>query len=508
MTILRKILFGFTGLLISVCCLAYFIPSFNEKEKRPIPEDAELPGNSIPTPFFTPLHPQYIVDVANTYKVKAGSPDNTYELLRMNANFEGFGKGLILFDFRNCGKGEIRYSDNSWLHGIDSFIVSAQGITFRCTSTSPWDVAKAPFFNGGIYWPGRRPQALPATEGLKFKSAEKGAYTITLTEPEKFSAGDRVYMAGYEEQFYGEPVNPRFFEWKTVTSISGNALTFTEPLKWSYNEHWKDVQMQGWGLFGKPRVFKIPSTYPRFAKFVGCSMAKGTNASGPAYFIFKAETLICDSVNIEENWPTETKNALFINCTIGGSDLDKNVGVCEYNNCTTGGIYAATGVDSLRLIGNRISNYSPLSPRVLYAERNYFTSKDNNPPLYPHPEGTWVEKVYLKRNVFKGGYKKDAHVRYDQSVKKFTTLSATATSIEIADADTYVVKSLGPKSVIRSTDGASAFVTDITHNGTNYVIQLAGVKGKLRPNQVWTFNREQMIIDLGGNKSLDKKSIF
>jgi hypothetical protein len=198
----------------------------------------------------------------------------------MNANFEGFGKGLILFDFRNCGKGEIRYSDNSWLHGIDSFIVSAQGITFRCTSTSPWDVAKAPFFNGGIYWPGRRPQALPATKGLKFKSAEKGAYTIILTEPEKFSAGDRVYMAGYEEQFYGEPVNPRFFEWKTVTSISGNALTFTEPLKWSYNEHWKDVQMQGWGLFGKPRVFKIPSTYPRFAKFVGCSMAKGTNASG------------------------------------------------------------------------------------------------------------------------------------------------------------------------------------------------------------------------------------
>ena len=163
MKILRKVFIGFTGLLISLCCLAYFIPSFNEKEKRPIPEDAELPGNSIPTPFFTPLHPQYIVDVANTYKVKAGSPDNTYELLRMNANFEGFGKGLILFDFQNCGKGEIRYSDNSWLHGIDSFIVSAQGITFRCTSASPWDVAKAPFFNGGIYWPGRRPQALPAT---------------------------------------------------------------------------------------------------------------------------------------------------------------------------------------------------------------------------------------------------------------------------------------------------------------------------------------------------------
>jgi hypothetical protein len=72
MKILRKILFGFTGLLISVCCLAYFIPSFNEKEKRTISD--ELPGNSIPTPFLTSLHPQYIVDVAKTYKVKAGSP--------------------------------------------------------------------------------------------------------------------------------------------------------------------------------------------------------------------------------------------------------------------------------------------------------------------------------------------------------------------------------------------------------------------------------------------------
>ncbi len=110
--------------------------------------------------------------------------------------------------------------------------------------------------------------------------------------------------------------------------------------------------------------------------------------------------------------------------------------------------------------------------------------------------------------MFKGGYKKDPHVRYEQSEKKFSTVSATATALVIADADTYVVKSLGPKSVIRSTDGASALVKDITHNGTNYVIHLATVKGKLRPNQVWMFNREQIIVDLGGNKSLDKKSIL
>src|SRR5918993_1338597 len=108
MKILRKILIGFTCLMISPCCLAYYIPSFNEIEERSIAVNTQLLNQATPTLFFIPFHPQYVVDVAKVYKVKAGSTDNTYELLRMNADFEGFGKGLILFDFRNCGKGEIK----------------------------------------------------------------------------------------------------------------------------------------------------------------------------------------------------------------------------------------------------------------------------------------------------------------------------------------------------------------------------------------------------------------
>jgi hypothetical protein len=97
---------------------------------------------------------------------------------------------------------------------------------------------------------------------------------------------------------------------------------------------------------------------------------------------------------------------------------------------------------------------------------------------------------------------------YGRSAGKFRTLSATAAELVIADADTYVAKSLGPNSIIKSEDGASATVKDIIYNGNNWVIQLTNIKGKLQANQGWTFNQQQKVVDLGGNKSLNHKSIF
>jgi hypothetical protein len=513
MKFIRITLLVLTSLLVVLTIFANFIPSIKEVDRpiSPSLKSIESERRSSNAKF---LNPKYIIDIAGVYGIKVGNIDNTEALMRLNKDFAGFGKGLVLFDFRNCGTGEIRYSDNSWLYGIDSFIVSAKGIAFRCTSSSPWDVAKAPLYNSGIFWSSRRPDDHTRfNAGFRFKSALKGSSSITLLEPATIKPGQRVYLCGYEEQFYGEPVNPRFFEWKVVQGVSGDNVNFTQPLKWSYNERWKDVMMPGfndgggYGLHGKPRLFKISDSYTTYAKFVGCTFAKGTNVSSnqAAYFFFRAETLICDGCTIDENWPTETKNALFINCTIRGSDADKNVGTLEYNNCKTGGIFAATGVDVFRLINNTITGYCPLSPRELYAEGNIFTArKEHN--LYAHPEGVWTEKVYLKNNKFSGP--NNPHVQYAWSVRNFTTIGANTNELIVADTNYFMAKGLGQNSSIQSKDGATAIVKDIIHNDTNWVVQLSNVHGKLKANQIWTYNNKQKIIDLGGNKSLTGKKIF
>ena len=40
------------------------------------------------------------------------------------------------------------------------------------------------------------------------------------------------------------------------------------------------------------------------------------------------------------------------------------------------------------------------------------------------------------------------------------------------------------------------------------VLHLTNIKGRLKPNQTWMLDTNHMIIDLGGNKSLNLRKVF
>jgi hypothetical protein len=249
--------------------------------------------------------------------------------------------------------------------------------------------------------------------------------------------GDRIFIAGYEEQFYGYPPNPRFFEWNSVKAINGSVITLGKPLRWAYNENWKDVAnmlpVSDVTSFGKPRIYKI-NNYSRYAVFKDCNFLRGPGVKSytTSAFRYISDVLICENVYAEDFWPSENRVAIYTNCRSKTFELDKMNEFVKIEGCSVSGgsaspitasLTAATGVDSLVLIKNTFENYCPLSPRVLYAAGNTFKSKTLDPPLYPHPEATWVEKVYLKDNVFFGGDKPYTSTMYrKEALQLFPTV--------------------------------------------------------------------------------------
>ena len=455
------------------------------------------------------------IDVAAVYGIKAdGVTDNYPALQRLNADWRGADKCYVEFVFP---AGQVNYSKSFWLDGIDSFKVIGKNTNFVNTANDANDMGNCPLNNSGLLITGGR-----MTAGHRFKTVEKGSATITLIDAASYSVGDRIFIAGYEEQFYGYPPNPRFFEWNSVKAINGSVITLGKPLRWAYNENWKDVAnmlpVSDVTSFGKPRIYKI-NNYSRYAVFKDCNFLRGPGVKSytTSAFRYISDVLICENVYAEDFWPSENRVAIYTNCRSKTFELDKMNEFVKIEGCSVSGgsaspitasLTAATGVDSLVLIKNTFENYCPLSPRILYASGNTFKSKTLDPPLYPHPEATWVEKVYLKDNVFFGGDKPYTSTMYRWTKGSFTTISNTSNSVTFSGLNNVPAKLMGHGEVVKSNDGATAIVTDISWDGANWLVNLGSIKGTLNTNQVWNFNTEEKVVDLCGNSSLDGKMIY
>lgn len=484
----------------------------------------KLKMDSATNAFHLPK-PVVQIDVAKKYGIKAdGTTDNLYELLRLNQDCEGADKPFYSFVFP---PGEVLYSDNTWLQGIDSFEVIGKGTSFRCIANSPWDVAKQFLYNGGML--SLNPRRLGHEghpEGHRFKTIAAGSKTISLAnkqDVDNYKAGDRIYIAGYEEQMWGWPPNPRFFEWNSIQSVNRKegSITIELPLRFRYNEDWKDAggMFNDGQFFGKPRIYKI-NGYCRYARFAGGRFVKNKNLTKEQTpsFIFISETLVCDDLFIDGYaWPSENRYARYTNCKFISAEPDKNCGVVEFIDCKfDGGLFAATGVDSLRLIRNTFGNYSPLSPRVLYAEGNKFKTKSRGvSSLYGFFEFTHTDKVYLKNNTFSSENAEDfVHVNYSDE-NDFVVKDVAGSSLLLEDdnnpqsAFARPMKNIGFGSLIKSKDGkASGIVKDIVHDEKNWIIQLENIKGKPLKGQTWTYRQTDKVYDLGGNKAIDGKKLW
>lgn len=497
-------------------------------------------SNPEPTPSVVVNPATYGVSPSNT------AAQNASALASFQAAYQGADKGYVHLDFNlNAGwTGRILINGNGWLAGIDSIKVTYRG-EMQNTISTDGDIGEVPVQTNG-YLIDNPSGPIYRRAPLKFATAAAGATTITLLDANTdLAVGDYIGLAGYEDQLYGYPPNARHLEWNYITAISGSTITLKSPLKYSYNQNWRDytngtaafTAAPGYwtndaGAHGKPRIFKLNPKYMSFVYLEGMNWVPNPNTSAG---FTSAIRLVADfsyfkNVISEDIWASENRYMLIIGGQYGIAEFDKYNGICKAVgvhftgknrfNANTAAVSAATGVDSLIIDACILDNYCPLSPRALTFINNTSVTKDGNSNIYTHPEGVNVERMTIKNNTFTGAaLGSSKHIQWGTYAggsfvaQAGTNSSVIKMSVPATHASSYAnpIKTIGDQRGFRIASGAiSAEVTSITWDGTHHNVNITNVTGGTPASgQTWSWGlRSDWMNDQGGNTSLSGKGIY
>lgn len=413
----------------------------------------------------------------------------------------------------------ILWDDNSWPAGLKKFHLTSKTGTsaiIKKRGGNDWFVSYDTFNNDGLFYPinGSGMGQSDLLPFAKIKSATKGSMTatfMTTSEAAKFPQGSFILLEGFETQGQGWPINPRFFEWKYIVSNINGVMTFSEPLKFSYNELWKDWQFPDDTRYqwGKPRVHLIDPFYPALAKFSNLivSPQKGflNQPNNIAAFHIGADVLECDNVDFLDGnvWPTINRIARYNNVKNGGWEADKLVGYMEVTNSAINSIWGATGVSEMLIKDSTFFGFSPMTPHRAKFENVKFNSRAAmaTASLYAFRWWTGCLRWEFKGCTFPTGM---PPLVIDNIPFTVGTVSGNAFSMPDApawDAPQHELHKMcyhGNK-IKNSAGTVEAIMNDVIYQNGQYVVQFTPVKGTITNGMAMQFRQVAEVVDSGGN---------
>ncbi|MGC4035895.1 MAG: hypothetical protein QM764_08030 [Chitinophagaceae bacterium] len=486
-----------------------------------------------------------VIDVASRYKIKAdGSTDNTKQLMEMREDLAGTGKPKYILNFP---RGELQYSNNRFLFGIERFVVNGNLTVFRSIFRGNDTVLSRPF-NSGPLWSDNT-LAYNGTHkyasSYLIESVQSCEHIITCSQKEdasNFIKGNRILIWGYDQVGNGYPPGTRYNEWNEVESVntSTGSITLKYPLKNSYDEKWWDVpNILGPGNnSGKPRITLLDRhdyKYCRYAEFNDLTFGNCTGRNiGSGLLQYSADTFVVNRCRVEGFfWPTESRIVSITDTdhvAIGGAaaaaEFDKILGsvtIIRSNfkqSPNNGG-----GADTIKLVGCFCAESTRLNPRNLLLEKCHLRS-DSDPDVYTaalstYPAQVPVRKITLNQLTFSSGSmaKVNHHINpAPYNSFKITHVSSNDIVIPFLGYDDAAFSKLrtiegGVTKLFKDDGTKGGLVTDIKfekkQNGDRGAFIISGNwKSAPSPGETWVWCYVNEIIDFGGHKVLDEKKLW
>lgn len=256
------------------------------------------------------------IDVVKAYGVLAdGTTDNATALMQMQSDLAG-NPNLhynIIFPV-----GTILSSNNRWIYGLLNADIYGSKTIFRSIYSGSDEKFQRPLWNGDFFQTNVLAYSggITFTTNYRFGTSAAGQRTIpmrTIADAANFSAGDVVFLWGFEQAGTGYPPGTRYNEWHNVESVNTGTgvITFKEALVNDFDSTWWDVpnQITTGSNSGKPRITKLNRTdwtYPKYLEFnnitFGAPSGGGSSASGSA--AISADHVVYKNCTVEGNfWP-------------------------------------------------------------------------------------------------------------------------------------------------------------------------------------------------------------
>lgn len=256
--------------------------------------------------------------------------------------------------------GVLKTSRNRLFDGLLRYTLEASGSILQNTSISDQLSAFMPIGpREGIFRvSGRAETGILYFTGHRFDSADAGDNSITMTtsgEAALYDAGDNVLLMGFATQRVGYSPNFRFFEYKRVSSVVGDVITFDHDLTESYDEDWPDFNYSDGGTSGSITLGTQYVGKPRIINLSGRAQGDGTEYWWPEFVHIK-------DLRLRKNPTAVTTNRLAIpgrhvileNTGWEDGSTDTSIDARENELAEWIGVLCPEGGEPDKLVGNMI----------------------------------------------------------------------------------------------------------------------------------------------------------
>ena len=435
--------------------------------------------------------------------------------------------------------GHYIYDNNRWLLGVGSVTILMDGAQLQNVSNDAWDANKR-FLNTYDFWDDSGDVPVSATRtlhnGYIIGDSAIGDLTIpmdTSGEEDNFSIGNRVLLAGFNQQDGGYPPNQRFYQWNVVAGIGDGTLTFVYPLIYDFrSSDWKDFSISIFSTtleYGKARVMNLDRanwTYPRLIEFVGGEILQNPNSTADA-IIIAADTLVFRQVksNIITT-PAFNRNFLADECVFhhpSGPDVnsftpDKYCDLIDVRRSKLlGPCTESPGTGLLRFSECDLLNFTiKAGPKRLIMERNHIKPPAGTQFGVVQSKEAWpVELLIFEDNVIShdGAL---LHVLNTDIEHTFTVGSVGANNeIEVADSGTIISTTIAKITIgshLYATDFSdSGIVSNISYSDESPSVWRISGTWKGTPSGTWAFYdllryEERGTVFYGGKRFIDRQA--
>ncbi len=131
---------------------------------------------------------------------------------------------------------------------------------------------------GNGFFLGGQGQVQDNLHSARLQNCSAGATICNLVnsgDASKFALNQWVLISGLDQQGYGYPTNPRFFEYRQISGISGAAISFTAPIQNSYQSSWPvydagSVSSVDQG--GPATIYSLPTSWDTQQEYIGITI--------------------------------------------------------------------------------------------------------------------------------------------------------------------------------------------------------------------------------------------
>ena len=329
--------------------------------------------------------------------VLPGNADNAAELLAMRDALIVAGRHIHWKLHFPPSATPYKYSNNRWLMGLTNVTLDGPGAALQNIKTgtySTWDHMPFPYHGNNPWCPigdvNGGTGSWSYHTGYLIDTVTLGSRDVTLktlgnVAAGGFRVGGMVLVYSFCQQGAtggastgGFPLNPRYFEYRKVASISGAVVTLDQPLFKPHRDDYFEWTQSTGVVYGKPRIVNLSGfplqdnagvalvdgsvrEYPEFVRINGLSFLRNPNSvptDTNALFVFARRVEINGASVDGKVWPTLSEKWTGIDIrSTDYIEIDKTLEICTLERCSSGmsaeskkSINGGTGANHVRII--------------------------------------------------------------------------------------------------------------------------------------------------------------